>query len=156
MSKVEDFLTAEEEGAIIEAIRMSERNTSGEIRVDLAPTSISSAPPNKKIDAFDRAAEVFDMLHMNNTKQNNGVLIYVAVEDRTLVIMGDKGINDIVGQGFWESTKDIIIKYFKDGDMKQGLVEGIKKAGEQLKKHFPYQKGDINELPDDISVGSTL
>ncbi len=156
MSKVEDFLTAEEEGAIIEAIRMSERNTSGEIRVHLEPTSISSAPPNKKIDAFDRAAEVFDMLHMNNTKQNNGVLIYVAVEDRTLVIMGDKGINDIVGQGFWESTKDIIIKYFKDGDMKQGLVEGIKKAGEQLKKHFPYQKGDINELPDDISVGSTL
>lgn len=156
MSKVEDFLTAEEEGAIIEAIRMSERNTSGEIRVHLEPTSISSTPPNKKIDAFDRAAEVFDMLHMNNTKQNNGVLIYVAVEDRTLVIMGDKGINDIVGQGFWESTKDIIIKHFKDGDMKQGLVEGIKKAGEQLKKHFPYQKGDINELPDDISVGSTL
>jgi uncharacterized membrane protein len=153
MSKVEDFLTAEEEGAIIEAIRISEKNTSGEIRVHLEPSSISSVKPNKKIDAFDRAAEVFDMLHMNNTKQNNGVLIYVAVEDRTLVIMGDKGINDVVGQGFWESTKDIIIKHFKDGDMKQGLVEGIIKAGEQLKKHFPYQTGDINELPDDISVG---
>ena len=153
MSKVEDFLSSEEEAAIIEAIRISEKSTSGEIRVHLEPTSISAAAPNKKIDAFDRAAEVFDMLHMHNTKQSNGVLIYVAVEDRTLVIMGDKGINDVVGQDFWESTKDIIVNHFKDGDMKQGLVDGIIKAGEQLKKHFPYQKNDVNELPDDISVG---
>lgn len=153
MSKVEDFLTSEEEAAIVEAIRIAEKNTSGEIRVHLEPTSISAEEPNEHIDAFDRAAEVFDMLNMYNTKESNGVLIYVAVQDRTLVIMGDKGINDIVGQNFWESTKDIIINHFKNGDIKQGLVEGILKAGEQLKKHFPHQKDDKNELPDEISVG---
>ena len=153
MSKVESFLTSEEEAAIIEAIRISEKNTSGEIRVHLESSSISAEEPNEPIDAFDRAAEVFDMLNMDNTKERNGVLIYVAVQDRTLVIMGDKGINDIVGQDFWESTKDIIITHFKNGDMKQGLVEGILKAGEQLKKHFPYNKDDKNELPDAISVG---
>ncbi len=153
MSKVEDFLTSEDEAAIVEAIRIAEKNTSGEIRVHLEPTSISAEEPNEQIDAFDRAAEVFDMLNMHNTKESNGVLIYVAVQDRTLVIMGDKGINDIVGQNFWESTKDIIINHFKNGDMKQGLVEGILKAGEQLKKHFPHKKDDKNELPDDISVG---
>ena len=113
MSKVEDFLTPEEETAIIEAIRIAEKNTSGEIRVHLEPTSISAEEPNEPIDAFDRAAEVFDMLNMDNTKESNGVLIYVAVEDRTLVIMGDKGINDIVGQNFWEETKDVIINHFK-------------------------------------------
>lgn len=155
MSKVEDFLTSEEEAAIIEAIQAAEKNTSGELRVHLEAKVDTSILPKgkKKMDAFDRAAEVFDMLHMHNTKESNGVLIYVAVEDRTLVIMGDKGINDIVGQDFWESTKDIIINHFKNGDMKQGLVEGILKAGEKLEKHFPYQKDDINELPDDISVG---
>ena len=153
MSKVEDFLTPEEETAIIEAIRIAEKNTSGEIRVHLEPTSISAEEPNEPIDAFDRAAEVFDLLNMDNTKESNGVLIYVAVQDRTLVIMGDKGINDIVGQNFWEETKDVIINHFKNGNIKQGLVEGILKAGEQLKKHFPYKKDDKNELPDDISVG---
>lgn len=153
MSKVENFLTSEDESAIVEAIRIAEKNTSGEIRVHLEPHSLSTEEPNKQIDAFERAAEVFDLLHMNNTKDSNGVLIYVAVEDRTLVIMGDKGINEVVGQDFWESTKDIIIKHFKDGDMKQGLVEGILKAGEKLKTYFPYQKDDKNELPDDISVG---
>lgn len=153
MSKVERFLTSEEETAIVEAIRVAEKNTSGEIRVHLEAKSISTAEPKKQIDTFDRAAEVFDMLHMNNTKEGNGVLLYVAVEDRTLVIMGDKGINDVVGQDFWESTKDTIINHFKDGDMKQGLVDGILKAGEKLKKHFPYRKDDKNELPDDISIG---
>lgn len=153
MSKVENFLTSGEEAAIIEAIRIAEKNTSGEIRVHLEPRSISAEEPNEHIDAFDRAAEVFDMLSMHNTKERNGVLIYVAVKDRTLVIMGDQGINDIVGQNFWESTKDIIINHFKNGEMKQGLVEGILKAGEQLKKHFPHKEEDKNELPDDISVG---
>ncbi|WP_310991371.1 TPM domain-containing protein [Aequorivita marina] len=153
MSRVEDFLTSEEETAIVAAIRTAEKNTSGEVRVHLEAKSISAEKPRKQIDAFDRAAEVFDMLNMQNTKESNGVLIYVAVEDRTLVIMGDKGINDIVGQNFWEGTKDVIIGHFKNGAMKQGLVEGILKAGEKLKKHFPYRKDDKNELPDDISVG---
>lgn len=145
MSKVEDFLTSIEEAKVIEAIRKAESNTSGEIRVHLEP--------HATIDVFDRAVEIFDFLHMNNTKQSNGVLIYVAVEDRELVIMGDKGINDIVGPTFWESTKNTIIDHFKKGNMSQGLVDGILSAGQQLKKHFPHKKGDINELPDDISVG---
>jgi uncharacterized membrane protein len=145
MSKVEDFLTPSEEAQIIEAIRSAEKNTSGEIRVHLEARS--------QMDAFDRAAEVFDFLHMSNTKQSNGVLIYVAVEDRTLVIMGDRGINDVVAPNFWESTKDIIIAHFKQGKMAKGLEEGIAKAGQQLKKHFPYRKGDSNELTDEISVG---
>ena len=145
MSKVEDFLSHSEEVEIIEAIRAAEKNTSGEIRVHLEAQS--------KIDAFDRAAEVFDFLHMDNTKQSNGVLIYVAVEDRILVIMGDRGINDVVPVNFWGSTKDIIISNFKTDNIAKGLTEGISQAGQQLKKHFPYKKGDSNELTDDISVG---
>lgn len=152
MSKIENFLTSEEEEAVIAAIRQAEKNTSGEIRVHLEPHSVS-AETNEPIDAFDRAEEVFEMLNMHNTQARNGVLIYVAIADRTLVIMGDKGINDIVGQDFWESTKDIIITHFKNGRVKQGLVEGIHMAGEQLKKYFPYSKDDTNELPDDISMG---
>lgn len=146
MAKIEDFLTQEEEKAIIEAIRLAERNTSGEIRIHLENTS-------KNKDAYDRAADIFDLLNMQNTRQRNGVLIYVAVEDRTLVILGDKGINDKVNPFFWESTKDIIISHFKNGEMKTGLTEGVLKAGEELKKYFPAKSGDTNELPDDISVG---
>ena len=108
MSKIEDFLTTEEEQESIKAIRIAEKNTSGEIRVHIEKTS--------KIDAFDRALEVFHYLKMDNTKQQNGVLIYVAVEDKTFVIYGDKGINDIVTNTFWDSTKDVIQSHFKKGN----------------------------------------
>ena len=145
MSKVEAFLSAEEEQDIIKAIRTAEQNTSGEIRIHIENSS--------KLDAFDRAMEVFHYLKMDNTKQQNGVLIYVAVEDKTFVIYGDKGINDVVPKGFWDSTKDVIQSHFKHGNFKQGLIEGVLKAGEQLETHFPWIHGDINELPDAISKG---
>ncbi len=145
MSKIEDFLTAEEEKQIVEAIRIAEKNTSGEIRVHIEKTS--------KIDVYERALEVFRMLKMDNTKQQNGVLIYVAVEDRNFVIFGDEGINNVVDDDFWDSTKNIMQGHFKRGHFKQGLVDGILKAGKQLETFFPWETGDKNELPDDISKG---
>lgn len=146
MAKIEDFLTVEEENNIIEAIRTAEARTSGEIRIHLENSSGQK-------DAYDRAADVFDMLNMQNTQQRNGVLIYVAVKDRTLVILGDKGINDKVSPFFWESTKDIIITYFKKNTMGEGLVNGVLKAGEELGKYFPATKKKNNQLPDEISIG---
>ena len=145
-SKVEDFLSAQDETRVVEAIRIAESNTSGEIRVHLENSA-------KDMNAFDRAAQVFDFLHMNNTKHSNGVLIYVAVADKTLVIMGDKGINNVVPSNFWESTKDIIISHFKNNQIAQGLVDGVLNAGKQLQEHFPRTSNDVNELGDTISVG---
>ncbi|GAA4298867.1 TPM domain-containing protein [Aestuariibaculum suncheonense] len=145
MSKVEDFLTESEEQEVVDAIRKAELKTSGEIRVHLEKTS--------KGDAYKRALEVFHLLKMDNTKEQNGVLIYVAVEDKAFVICGDKGINDVVPTDFWNSTKDIIQSHFKAGNFKQGLVDGVLKAGKELETHFPWQHGDVNELSNDISKG---
>lgn len=145
MSNVEDFLTDKEEQEIIDAIRKAEQNTSGEIRVHLERTS--------KFNSVDRALEVFHLLKMDNTKLQNGVLIYVAIDDKSFVIFGDKGINEVVPTNFWDSTKDVMVANFKNGNYKQGLVEGVLKAGEQLEKHFPWEHFDRNELPDNISKG---
>ena len=145
MSKVEDFLTQEEEQAIVEAIRVAEKNTSGEIRVHIEKTT--------SLDAYDRAMEVFNLLKMDETELKNGVLIYLAVKDKTFVICGDKGINDVVANDFWDSTRDIMVNHFKSGHYKQGLIDGIINAGNQLQKHFPYLEGDTNELSNEISKG---
>jgi uncharacterized membrane protein len=145
MSKVEDFLTQEEEQEIVEAIRVAEKNTSGEIRVHLEKTTT--------LDPYDRALEVFNELKMDQTQLKNGVLIYLAVKDRTFVICGDQGINDIVTNTFWDSTKDIMVAHFKNGNFKQGLIDGILRAGEELKKHFPWSEDDTNELSNEISKG---
>ncbi|UII78350.1 TPM domain-containing protein [Flagellimonas sp. CMM7] len=145
MSHVEEFLTAGEEQEIIEAILQAEKNTSGEIRVHLEATA--------KIDHFSRAQQVFHFLKMDNTKEENGVLLYVAVDDKKFVIYGDSGIDRAVPKGFWDTTKDLISSHFKNGDFKQGIVEGVIKAGEELEAHFPWDHNDTNELSDAISKG---
>lgn len=145
MSKVEDFLNQAEEQAVVEAIRIAEKATSGEIRVHIEKTS--------ELPAYDRALEVFHLLGMDQTQLKNGVLIYVAVKDRAFAICGDKGINDLVPIDFWESTKEIMASHFKNGNFKQGLIDGITKAGEQLKAYFPCQEDDQDELSNEISKG---
>ncbi|MCF8714001.1 TPM domain-containing protein [Joostella atrarenae] len=142
-SKVEAFLSSEEEKEIVNAIRKAEKETSGEIRVHIEASS--------KKDPLKRANEVFHMLKMDNTKDENGVLFYVATDDKTFAIYGDKGIDRAVPEGFWNSTKDIIQTHFRNNRFKEGLVEGILKAGVELQKHFPWQHDDVNELSDQIS-----
>ena len=143
MSKIEEFLTEKEEAEVVAAIRKAESHTSGEIRVHIEKTS--------KGNIWDRAMEVFHLLKMDNTKEDNGVLIYVAIDDRQFVIYGDKGINKVVPKDFWETTKDAIALRFKKGEFKQGLIDGILKAGKELQKHFPWSEDDKNELSDKIS-----
>lgn len=145
MSHVEEFLTAEEEQEIIDAIVVAEKNTSGEVRVHIEATS--------KIDHFSRAQQLFHFLKMDNTKDGNGVLIYVAVDDKKFVIYGDKGIDRAVPKGFWDSTKDTMASHFKNGNFKQGIVEGVLTAGKELEAHFPWDHNDTNELSDAISKG---
>lgn len=145
MSKVEDFLSKEDEQEIVEAIRVAEKNTSGEIRVHIEQTT-SKVP-------FDRALEVFHELKMDETRLKNGVLFYFAVADKGFAICGDKGINDVVAPDFWDCTKDKMVEQFKSGNFKQGIVDGILSAGEQLKKHFPWSENDTNELSNEISKG---
>ncbi|WP_435261583.1 TPM domain-containing protein [Tenacibaculum sp. nBUS_03] len=145
MSKVENFLSVEEEQEIVLAIRQAELNTSGEIRVHIEKSTLLSH--------YNRAQEVFNSLKMFNTQAANAVLIYVAVEDHKFVIYGDKGINDVVSANFWDTTKNIMQEQFKRGDFKQGIIEGVLKAGEELKVHFPWKIDDEDELSNEISKG---
>ncbi|WP_396142283.1 TPM domain-containing protein [Flavobacterium sp.] len=145
MAKTEAFLSKEDEQEIVQAIVSAEKNTSGEIRVHIEERS-EKAP-------LDRAQEVFFELHMNETKDRNGVLFYVCVADKKFAIIGDEGIDKVVESDFWDCTKDIVISNFKEANFKNGLVEGILRAGERLKKYFPYQSDDMNELSNEISKG---
>ncbi len=145
MSRVADFLTREEEQEIVQAILRAEKNTSGEIRIHIEP--------HTRLEHDKRAKEVFHLLKMDNTKEGNGVIIYVAVNDRKFSIYGDQGIHKVVGDTFWNSTKDVIESHFKKGNYKQGLIDGILMAGKVLEKHFPWHHGNTNELSDEISKG---
>jgi len=145
MPNIEQFLTSNEEAEIVEAIRIAECDTSGEIRVHIEQKCDS--------DVYEHALEVFHFLKMDNTAQRNGVLIYVAVDNKSFVICGDQGINNIVGADFWNSTRDKIATQFKSGNFKQGIIDGVREAGKALAQHFPWDHNDKNELNNTISKG---
>lgn len=138
------FLTEEEKQEIVLAITEAEKNTSGEIKVHIE--SQSQKPP------LERAQEVFLSLGVHQTKARNGVLIYVCIQSQSLAIIGDEGIHRVVEEDFWNSTRDLILSHFKNQDFKEGLVQGVLKAGERLKTFFPYQSDDTNELSNEISI----
>lgn len=146
MSELKNFLSKEDEKEIVAAIVEAEKNTSGEIRIHIEAHTDE--------DHFDHALTVFQQLEMHKTALRNGVLIYIAVEDHKFVILGDEGINKVVADDFWDQTKDVMQGFFRNGDFKTGLVQGILQAGNELKAHFPYQEDDTDELSNEISKSS--
>lgn len=141
-----DFFTASQQEAIQASIATAELNTSGEIRLH-----VDDKCPG---DPVAKAIQVFEKLKMHETELRNGVLIYLAVKDHKLAIIGDKGIDEVVPDDFWDAIKNDLVSRFKEGKYTEGLVEGIHASGEQLKAHFPYQTDDTNELSNDISFGT--
>lgn len=137
------FFTKEELQKIVAAIKEAELNTSGEIRVHIEN--------HCKEEALERAAEVFYGLKMDRTAARNGILFYLAVKDHKFAIIGDEGINKEVEHDFWNDIKDEIISNFKENKFAEGLIAGILKCGDKLKKYFPHQNDDVNELSDEIS-----
>jgi uncharacterized membrane protein len=140
-----DFLSKEQKNLVENAIKEAEHNTSGEIRVHIEAEI--------KGDVLDRAAYLFEYLGMHKTERRNGVLFYLATKTRKFAILGDAGINAKVPSDFWDQIKETMRAAFAEGRFAEGLSQGIITAGEQLKKHFPFEKNDINELSDEISFG---
>lgn len=138
--KAKEFLKQLRHDDIVAAIREAEQKTSGEIRVLIS---------HKKIDDPVTAAQAaFVRMGMTKTRQRNGVLIFVAPQARKFAVIGDAGVHQRCGDEFWQATAVEITGHFKKSEFTQGILHGIRKAGELLAAHFPRQPGDRNELPD--------
>lgn len=143
--EIKEPFSSAEKAKITAAIEAAEKSTSGEIRVHV-DLSCSKDP-------VERAVECFDKMGMSATELRNGVLVYIAIKERSFAIIGDQGINEKVPAGFWDSTRDLMLSHFKNNQLVDGLCAGIQHAGEQLKTHFPLADDDSNELSNDISFG---
>jgi uncharacterized membrane protein len=140
--KHKQFIIEVNASEVVERIRVAEASTSGEIRVFI---SRKEAP-----DPVAVAQAKFEHLGMCRTRHHNGVLIFVAPRSNTFAIVGDVAVHEICGQGFWEDVRNQMQDHYRGGRYTQGLVMAIDHAGELLAKHFPREKDNPNELPDEI------
>ena len=145
--KRKEFFTGEEKQSIVDAVRIAEQRTSGEVRVFVERHC-------RYVNAIDRAVEIFENLQMQRTELRNATLVYVATKDRQLAVFGDEGIHQKVGNEYWANEVMKMINAFNRDNIAEGIRQCVLNIGETLAMHFPYDRGtDKNELPDDIVFG---
>jgi uncharacterized membrane protein len=141
---VRTFLSPADLDAVAAAVAEAERRTSGEIRVHLDARCAG--------DPLARAVELFERLGMTRTALRNGVLIYVAIEDRKLAVLGDAGLHERVGAEYWDRLKQELVARLREGHSCDALIAAVRDAGETLARHFPRAPDDRNELGDAVSL----
>lgn len=145
--KKKEFFSAADKAQIVEAIRVAEKETSGEIRIYVESK-------NAYVDAIDRAAEVFFKLKMQQTDHRNAVLLYIAMKDHELALFADEGIYQKAGAEYWNTAVKTMLAQFTKDNISNGIEQCVKQIGETLKEKFPYiPTEDKNELPDEIVFG---
>lgn len=140
---MKQFLKQLRHDDIVAAIRAAEQKTSGEIRVFISRKKVE--------DAVATAQAEFERLGMTKTRHRNGVLIFVAPRARKFAVIGDEGVHKRCGDEFWQAMAAEMTGYFKKTEFTQGILHGVRKAGELLAEHFPHRPGDRNELPDSVA-----
>jgi len=145
------FLSDADFDAITRAIKTAEARTSAEIRVHLerrVPWRLFRRPP----DVLSRAQRVFRRLGMHKTAERHGVLVYLAVEERRLAVVGDEGIHGRVGDRHWNRVRDLMVEKLRENAPRQALERAIEELGQALAEHYPRRPDDRNELSDEVSV----
>ncbi len=106
----------------------------------------------QELDArvHDAAFMQFYASGLYRTRESNGVEIYLSFFEREVVVIGDRGIHEKMGDQHWQKVRDLIIRGMKDGNACQGICNAVEECGKALAEHFPRRHDDVNELPDQV------
>ena len=102
--------------------------------------------------AEEQAFQEFYANGLHKTEAATGVLIFVSLLERRVIVMADEGINSRVDDNFWAETDGLVLQGINSGSLRDGLVAGIDRAGDCLAEFFPWVEGDRNEIPDRLIV----
>jgi putative membrane protein len=98
--------------------------------------------------AEEQAFQEFYANGLHKTEAATGVLLFVSLLERRVVVLADEGIDARADAGFWADTDQRILDGIRRGSLRDGLIAGIERAGERLAEQFPWKEGDRNEIPD--------
>ncbi len=114
---------------VVDAIRRAEQKTTGEIRVIVSHKHVETP--------VAEAQKEFVRRGMNHLPGRNSVLIFVAPRSHTFAVIGDKAVHEKCGDEFWQKLAAAMTDHFRKSEFTEGIVHGVRKAGELLSEHFP-------------------
>ena len=97
------------------------------------------------------AKKWFKKLKMQKTRDRNGILLVIAPASKKFAILGDKAINEKIGDNFWNGIRDRIQSSFGENKYAEGITRAVRETGAVLEKYFPIKPDDVNELPNEIT-----
>ena len=108
-------------------------------------------PKQKMLQETEKLAkQCFYDYSIGNTSGSTGVLIFISIFERLVLVKGDSNINSKLTQKDWDKACQLIVTGIKNKKIDKGLIDSIQLIGTSLKEHFPRQKNDINELPNKV------
>lgn len=78
----------------------------------------------------------------------NGVLLLVALAERQVEIVADRGVDELAGGTEWQRIVGVFTSQARSGDVAKALEAAIRDLGRLLARHYPAGAGDRNHLPD--------
>jgi len=102
--------------------------------------------------AMEQAFQEFYANGLQKTEAATGVLLFVSLLEHRVVVLGDDGIDAKVAAEFWKTTDEAILQGIQRASLRDGLIDGIHKAGDLLAEHFPWAQGDRDEVPNRVIV----
>lgn len=109
-------------------------------------------PLDRDYQSNQRALFEFYNLGLNKTDGSTGILLFVSIMDREVVILADKGINEKIKPESWIELKNQMILNLKNKKMGLGFTQAIEACGEILKVHFPVSAENKNELMNKLII----
>ncbi len=148
-STVAAVLPADAQQRLSRRVSDSERLHCGEIRLCIEaamPPSYTdrNAPPR------ERALSLFGKLRVWDTEHNNGVLIYLLLQEHAIEIIADRGFNRHVPQAAWARITERMCEPLREGRYEEALEIALEDVTALLAAHFPPDphRPRLNELPD--------
>jgi len=99
---------------------------------------------DQEVERGALAAFYAEQLH--KTRDANGILLYISIMEQRVWILADRNINAKIEQQEWDATVDDLTAGIKAGHPAEALCQAVRRVGETLQTHFPYQKDDQDEL----------
>lgn len=97
-----------------------------------------------------RAMSWFGRLRVWDTAQNNGVLIYLLLAERSIELVADRALAERVGPAQWQAMVQRLAAQLREGRFEDGLTKALEEVSAVLVEQFPAPSGEapVNELPD--------
>jgi putative membrane protein len=99
-------------------------------------------------EVAEAAFTAFHAHGLHDTRDKTGIILYVSVFERSVQVLADKGINDMVNPQAWEEVVAMVTDGIRAGNPGQALCAGVTRCGEMLAERFPIKPDDTDELPN--------